>query len=71
MERTDTELEFFQKQKNKDTLIDLLTVWAGRNYNIQYKQGMNEIAALALFAIAEEALYNPYPEATDAELIDS
>lgn len=32
---------------------------------------MNEIAALILFAIAEEALHNPYPDATDDDLINS
>lgn len=71
VERTGAELSFFQNQKVKDALTDVLTVWAGKNYNIQYKQGMNEIAGLVLYATAEEALHNPYPDASDTELAEA
>eukprot|EP00826_Nyctotherus_ovalis_P057175 TRINITY_DN7809_c0_g2_i6.p1 TRINITY_DN7809_c0_g2~~TRINITY_DN7809_c0_g2_i6.p1 ORF type:complete len:377 (+),score=109.15 TRINITY_DN7809_c0_g2_i6:581-1711(+) len=52
-------------------LIDLLSVWAGKNHDIQYKQGMNEIAGLVLFAVAEESLHNPYPLASISDLVKS
>lgn len=71
VERTDPDLEFFNEEKNKKALIDVLTVWAGKNYDIQYRQGMNEIGALILIAIAEESLYNPYSLATDDDLLES
>lgn len=71
VERTNSEVEFFQQQENKDMLIDLLSVWAGKNHDIQYKQGMNEIAGLILFAVAEESLHNPYPLASTADLVKS
>jgi hypothetical protein len=71
VERTNCEIEFFQQQKNKEILIDLLVVWAGKNYDMQYKQGMNEIAALVLLAVAEESLCNPYVTASMTELAES
>lgn len=71
VERTNCDIEFFQQQKNKNILIDLLTVWAGKNYDIQYKQGMNEIAGLVLYVIAEESLQNPYLMASTSELVES
>ena len=69
--RTNVELSFFKESCNKNILIDVLTVWSGRNLDMSYRQGMNEIAATILLALSEETLDNPYPNATDSELLES
>ncbi len=71
MDRTNQEMPFFQSEDNKNALTDVLILWAGKNPETQYKQGMNELAALVLLTFSEESLRNPYPQATDKELIDS
>ena len=71
VERTNPEMEFFQKEENKADLTNILILWAGKNSDTQYKQGMNEIAALVLLVFANESIINPYPRATDKELLES
>ena len=64
-------MEYFTKEETKKELTEVLILWAGKNSETQYKQGMNEIAALVLLAFAEEQITNPYPKATDQELLES
>jgi len=71
VDRTNQEFEFFQKDEIKNELTDVLILWAGKNSETQYKQGMNEIAALILLVFNEESLQNPYPDASDTELLNS
>lgn len=71
VERTNAEIEFFKQEKVKADLTDVLIVWAGKNSDTQYRQGMNEIAALILLVITNDSLPNPYQNATDSDLLES
>ena len=71
VDRTNQEMEYFKKEETKQELTEVLILWAGKNTETQYKQGMNEIAALVLHAVSEEQIKNPYPKVTDQELLDS
>lgn len=64
-------MDFFKQEKNRKMLTDILIVWAGKNADTQYRQGMHEIAALLLFVISTESLPCLYPNATDSELLES
>eukprot|EP00831_Metopus_contortus_P079987 TRINITY_DN8072_c0_g2_i3.p1 TRINITY_DN8072_c0_g2~~TRINITY_DN8072_c0_g2_i3.p1 ORF type:complete len:467 (+),score=100.00 TRINITY_DN8072_c0_g2_i3:90-1403(+) len=71
VDRTNQEIPFFQKEESKALLTDILILWAGKNNDTQYKQGMNEICALIYQVFYEEMLENRYPDATDKELLES
>ncbi len=64
-------MPFFQAEENKSALTDVLILWAGKNPETQYRQGMNELAALVLLVFSQESLRNPYPQAADKDLIAS
>jgi len=64
-------MKFFKQEKNRNILTDVLIVWAGKNNDTQYRQGMNEIAALLLLVISNESLPRLYPNTTDEELLKS
>ena len=71
VERTYQEQEFFKKEEVKGTLTELLVLWAGKNPETQYKQGMNEIAALILQTFTEAQVSNPYAEASVDDIAES
>lgn len=54
IERTSQEFEFFTQKRTKDILTGILFLWASENQDIQYKQGMNEILAIIVFAYFAE-----------------
>ena len=54
IERTSQEFEFFTLKKVKDILVGMLFLWAKENHDISYKQGMNEILAIIVFAYFAE-----------------
>jgi hypothetical protein len=64
-------MKFFKQEINRTMLTDVLIVWAGKNSDTQYRQGMNEIAALLLLVISNESLPRLYSNATDEELLQS
>ncbi len=49
----------------KDILIGILFLWAKDNQDIQYKQGLNEVLAIIVFAFFAERL--PPAEALDSK----
>lgn len=71
VDRTNAELDFFQDEKIKNAMIEVLTVWSAKNSDMKYKQGMNEISGLLILVLHEEYITNPYPGASDKELIGS
>lgn len=56
IERTSQEYEFFTQKKVKDILIGILFLWAKENQDIQYKQGLNEVLAIVVFAYFAERM---------------
>jgi hypothetical protein len=40
----------------KDVLIGILFLWAKENQDIQYKQGLNEVLAIVVFAFFAERI---------------
>lgn len=40
----------------KDVLVGMLFLWAKENQDIQYKQGLNEVLAIVVFAFFAERL---------------
>lgn len=63
IERTSQEFEFFTQKRVKDILVGILFVWAKDNQDIQYKQGLNEVLAIVVFAFFAERL----PAAADLD----
>lgn len=49
--RTYQEIELFYNDKVKDSMCNVLYLWAKENPNISYKQGMNEIVAVLFLAL--------------------
>lgn len=56
IERTSQEYEFFTLKPVKDVLIGILFLWSKENSDISYKQGMNEILAMVVFAFFAERI---------------
>ena len=56
IDRTSQEFEFFTQKRVKDILVGILFLWAKENQDIQYKQGMNEILAIIVFAYFSERI---------------
>jgi len=54
IDRTSQEYEFFQQKKVKDILIGMLFLWAKENSETSYRQGINEILAIVVFAFFAE-----------------
>eukprot|EP00746_Dinoflagellata_sp_MGD_P146127 gnl/MRDRNA2_/MRDRNA2_78644_c0_seq1.p1 gnl/MRDRNA2_/MRDRNA2_78644_c0~~gnl/MRDRNA2_/MRDRNA2_78644_c0_seq1.p1 ORF type:complete len:842 (+),score=227.56 gnl/MRDRNA2_/MRDRNA2_78644_c0_seq1:61-2586(+) len=52
--RTRRECDFFQKEENKKALLGVLFLFAKLHPSIRYVNGMNEIAAVLLYVMAEE-----------------
>ncbi len=71
MERTNQDMPLFRRDDIKSLLTEILIVWAGKNPDTQYKQGMNELAALVLLALSQEQQTNPNPQASDKELAEA
>lgn len=56
IDRTSQEYDFFQEKKVKDILIGILFLWAKENPETAYKQGMNELLAIVVFAFFAERI---------------
>lgn len=56
LQRTNAEHQFFQEENTVFALKDVLVVWTGKNPDVEYVQGMNEIAALIYFVLSENSL---------------
>jgi len=56
LERTYSDIAFFQNENTISALREILIVWSGKNLDIEYVQGMNEIAALTLYVVSENSL---------------
>lgn len=56
LHRTYSEIEFFSSEETLSALRDILIVWAGKNFDIDYVQGMNEIVALIYLVVYEDSL---------------
>jgi len=69
--RTNNEVEFFNNESVKEDLRDILVIWSCTNLDMQYVQGMNDIAAIIQLAFSQEAVANPYASCSDEELIRS
>jgi hypothetical protein len=69
--RTYQEQEYFRKEEVKTALTEILVLWAGKNPETQYKQGMNDIAGLLLQTFAEAQVANPYEDSSLDSIAES
>ncbi|VWU53113.1 GTPase-activating protein, putative, partial [Hepatocystis sp. ex Piliocolobus tephrosceles] len=58
--RTYSEKKIFQNEKIRDVLNNILFIWAKKNPNVSYKQGMNEIVAILFIIIYREQVNNDF-----------
>ena len=53
-------MEFFQQESTQQYMLHILFVWSKLNPKISYRQGMNELLAVVLYVVAQEAVQNRY-----------
>ena len=58
IEKTNVDIELFQRENIKKILTDILLVWIGKNSDAEYVHGMIEIASLIFLVLHEESLSN-------------
>lgn len=73
IERTDQEYDFFTQKQVKDSLISILFLWSKENPEISYKQGMNEVLAIIVFAFFAERIEckSDYDSMNDEQIVSN
>jgi len=56
--RTHPSKSFFQDKKTQKMMLNILFVWAKRNPEYSYRQGMNELLSPLLLSVHEDATYS-------------
>jgi TBC1 domain family protein 5 len=53
LDRTYPEIEFFADQQTKKKMLNILFIWAKKNSDIAYRQGLNELLSPIMLVVAD------------------
>jgi len=63
--RTHQDNDFFRQKDIKQSMLDILYIWARENLDYKYQQGMNEILAAVMSAVFSELSLDFEPDESD------
>lgn len=65
------EIEFYRQEDVRESLCNILFIYSIQNYELSYRQGMHELAAIIYFILHEEYIHQDFEkETTDLNVLE-